>query len=502
MPPRHLPANWIHHRLLPLAAGLCSSTLAAVLAWVVIDISHNKARTEITAQAQSHLLQIRDRLDRQLQSTLSVPETVAAFLAAQGSMTPEIFSTVVGRLLEHQRNIRNLALAPDNVISDIYPRLGNERALGLRYLDNPQQRGAVERAIQTRRTVVAGPIPLVQGGLGIISRTPVFLAHPPGRAPVDGPKYWGIVSLTVNADTLFADVGLTTEQMGFQIAARGLDATGSQGAVFIGRPQIFDESPATLDVPLPGGGSWTLGAVPTGGWAAAGRAPALVVMLSYAFALVVGLLSARLMRAHQQVLALATHDRLTGLPNRRLFEDRISQALLAAHRDHRAGALLLVDLDGFKAVNDGLGHASGDQVLVRAAQRLAGIARASDTAARLGGDEFALVLNVVESPDAAMDAAQRVLASLASPIGLDNGQHVLIGASIGVALFHGHAVESLPALMDRADRALYASKRNGKGLATFAEASGATGDLGDAGLARAPSAATATAPASPPRVQG
>jgi len=229
MPTSRLPSNWIHHRYLPLAVGVCSSMLAASLAWVAIDISHTKARTEIAAQAQSHLLQIRDRLDRQLQSTLSVPETVSAFIAAQGSMSPDIFATVVGRLLEHQRNIRNLALAPDNVISDVYPRVGNERAIGLRYLDNPQQRGAVERAIQTRRTVVAGPIPLVQGGLGIISRTPVFLAHPPGRAPVGGPRYWGIVSLTVNADTLFADVGLNSDQMGFQVAARGLDAMGAQG---------------------------------------------------------------------------------------------------------------------------------------------------------------------------------------------------------------------------------------------------------------------------------
>eukprot|EP01030_Chromulinospumella_sphaerica_P001294 gene1294-1267_t len=373
MPTSRLPSNWIHHRYLPLAVGVCSSTLAALLAWVVIDISHTKARAEIAAQAQSHLLQIRDRLDRQLQSTLSVPETVSAFIAAQGSMSPDIFATVVGRLLEHQRNIRNLALAPDNVISDVYPRVGNERAIGLRYLDNPQQRGAVERAIQTRRTVVAGPIPLVQGGLGIISRTPVFLAHPPGRAPVGGPRYWGIVSLTVNADTLFADVGLNSDQMGFQVAARGLDAMGAQGAVFIGRSQLFDEEPATLDVPLPGGGSWILGAVPTGGWGAAGRAPVLVVMLAYAFALVLGLLSARLVRAHQQ---------------------------------------------------------------------------------------------------AAMEMAQKVLAALVAPIGLDSGQHVLTGASIGVALFQGPAVESMPALMDRADRALYTSKRSGKGLAILAEAPG------------------------------
>lgn len=471
-----LPANWIQHRLLPLCAGLCSAALAAALAWLVMDISHTKAQTEIAAQAQAQLLQIRDRLDRQLQSTLSVPETVAAFIAAQGGMAPELFATVVGRLLEHQRNIRNLALAPDNVISDVYPRLGNERALGLRYMDNPQQRGAVERAIQTRRTVVAGPIPLVQGGLGIVSRTPVFLVAESsarkastGAQSVPEPRYWGIVSLAVNADTLFADAGLSAEQMGFQIAARGLDAMGDKGAVFLGSPQVFEHNPVTLDVPLPGGGSWILGAVPAGGWSAAGRAPALVIMLAYAFALLLGLLSARLVRAHQQVLALASHDRLTGLPNRRLFDDRLSQAVLTAQRDRRAGALLLIDLDGFKEINDSLGHRSGDQVLERVAQRLAGLARANDTAARLGGDEFALVLNAVASSQAAMEVAEKVLLALVAPIGLDDGQYVLASASIGVALFHGDPDEPLTSLIDRADRALYTSKRNGKGVACLAE---------------------------------
>ena len=468
MPSNRLPSNWIRYRYLPLIVGVVGGALATSLAWVVINISHTKARAEIAVQAQNHLLQIRDRMDRQLQSTLSVPETVAAFVAAQGRMPPDIFATVVGRLLERQRNIRNLALAPDNVITDIYPRLGNEKALGLRYMDNPQQRGAVERAIQTRRTVVAGPIQLVQGGLGITSRTPVFLAPVlDGKHNLE-PAYWGIVSLTVNADTLFADVGLTTEQMGFQVAARGQDATGAGGAVFLGRADVFNESPATLEVPLPGGGSWLLGAVPTSGWRAAGSAPTLVVWLSYAFAILLGVLGARLMRAHQQVLALASHDRLTGLPNRRLFEDRLSQAVLTAHRDHRPGALLLIDLDGFKPVNDSLGHRSGDQVLVRVGQRLQGLARANDTAARIGGDEFALVLNAVASPEAAMEVAHKVLQTMLTPVGLDSGEHVSMAASIGVAMFLGGTVESLPNLMDRADQALYESKRNGKGMASMA----------------------------------
>ncbi len=468
MPTALLPAHWLQSRYLPLIVGLCSGSLAMLLAWVVIDISHTKTRTEIVARGQTHLLEIRDRLDRQLQSTLSVPETVAAFVAAQGNMSPEIFASVVGRLLESQRNIRNLALAPDNVISDIYPRLGNEKALGLRYLDNPQQRGAVERAIQTRRTVVAGPIPLVQGGLGIVSRTPVFLSHSPGTRPVAEPRFWGIVSLTVNADTLFTDVGLNTEQMGFQVAARGLDAMGAQGGVFVGRAALFDEDPVTLDVPLPGGGSWMLGAVPVGGWKSAGSAPVLVVTLSYVFALLLGLLSAWLVRAHQLVLALASHDRLTGLPNRRLFEDRLSQAVLAAYRDRRAGALLLVDLDGFKAINDSMGHGCGDQVLVRVGQRLVGLARGNDTAARLGGDEFALVLNAVTSPQAAMEIAHHIVQDMVAPIGLDNGEHVRIGVSIGVAVFQGDAAEPLPSLIERADQALYAGKRTGKGKATLA----------------------------------
>ena len=169
---------------------------------------------------------------------------------------------------------------------------------------------------------------------------------------------------------------------------------------------------------------------------------------------------------------LAHNDRLTGLFNRSEVLSRLHQAIQRTTAQHRYGALLLVNLDNVSVLNNTRGHDAGDQLLIATAKRLQQLEDSGALVARLGGDEFALVLNAVDSPDAAMEMAHKVLAALVAPIGLDNGQHVLIGASIGVALFQGPAVEALSALMDRADRALYASKRGGKGLATLADAPG------------------------------
>ena len=179
-------------------------------------------------------------------------------------------------------------------------------------------------------------------------------------------------------------------------------------------------------------------------------------------------MQAQTAKLSEENLHLANQDSLTGLANRRQFFSRLDTLLSRAREQEIRLAVGLIDLDGFKPVNDSLGHRSGDQVLVRVGQRLQGLARANDTAARIGGDEFALVLNAVASPEAAMEVAHKVLQTMLTPVGLDSGEHVSMGASIGVAMFLGGTVESLPNLMDRADQALYESKRNGKGMASMA----------------------------------
>jgi diguanylate cyclase (GGDEF)-like protein/PAS domain S-box-containing protein len=161
----------------------------------------------------------------------------------------------------------------------------------------------------------------------------------------------------------------------------------------------------------------------------------------------------------------ALHDPLTGLPNRVLLVDRLSHALVRRGEDG-AVAVLFVDLDDFKAINDTLGHAAGDELLALVAERLGGVLRASDTAARLGGDEFAFLLEGA-SPEVAEEVAHRILAALAEPFEIQ-GRSATLTASIGVATRVGfvtpHAAgETADELLRDADTAMYAAKSQGKG---------------------------------------
>jgi diguanylate cyclase (GGDEF)-like protein len=164
-------------------------------------------------------------------------------------------------------------------------------------------------------------------------------------------------------------------------------------------------------------------------------------------------------RNFEDAMHQAFHDSLTGLPNRALFLDRLELAHARARRSGAPIAVLFMDLDSFKNVNDSLGHAAGDELLVLVAGRLRRWLRPSDTAARFGGDEFAILLEDLETTSAAQVVADRVLASLREPFAIQ-GQEVLVGASIGIA---SSAHPGSDDLLRNADLAMYRAKGLGKG---------------------------------------
>ena len=161
-----------------------------------------------------------------------------------------------------------------------------------------------------------------------------------------------------------------------------------------------------------------------------------------------------------EIAHLSNHDPLTGLPNVRLAHDRMTMACNHATRNRLRVALLFIDLDDFKDVNDSLGHEAGDQVLKIVAGRLREGIGASDTAARPGGDEFLVILNDVKEETSALTVAEALLTAIRRPMDCKNRQ-VIIGASIGLALFPDPA-RTAEELLEMGDKAMYAAKKAGK----------------------------------------
>lgn len=167
-------------------------------------------------------------------------------------------------------------------------------------------------------------------------------------------------------------------------------------------------------------------------------------------------------RAEARILRVAHHDSLTGLPNRLLFNDRLDQSIRLAKRGARPFALLFLDLDKFKQVNDALGHAAGDELLKQVAALIVRQVRDADTVARVGGDEFTVILHEVLRREGAEIVAKRIIEALSTPILLGGMHSVEVGASIGIALCPTDALDP-DSLIRLADAAMYRAKQAGRG---------------------------------------
>jgi diguanylate cyclase (GGDEF)-like protein/PAS domain S-box-containing protein len=179
----------------------------------------------------------------------------------------------------------------------------------------------------------------------------------------------------------------------------------------------------------------------------------------------------------ERIEQLAFTDALTGLPNRVLFDDRIRQTIATAKRYDRGFAVMYLDVDRFKDINDAYGHATGDAVLRGVGERLQHTLRESDTVARFGGDEFVVLQPIVDGPADAADLARKIVASMQTPLHVGDIQRD-VRISIGIALYPQDAT-AVDELMDLADRALYAAKRAGRNRWTFADEASARVSLGE-----------------------
>ncbi|UCD90759.1 MAG: GGDEF domain-containing protein [Desulfobacterales bacterium] len=164
-------------------------------------------------------------------------------------------------------------------------------------------------------------------------------------------------------------------------------------------------------------------------------------------------------KAEEQVIYLSHHDNLTNLPNRNLLMERIQQALPLAKRHRKKVAILYIDLDKFKPINDTFGHQAGDKALITTAERMKSCVRESDTIARVGGDEFVIVLQDIVSPKSAELVANKVIKEICSPLYIDE-KRCELGASVGLSLYPDHGGDT-DTIIKNADTAMYQAKKRG-----------------------------------------
>ena len=213
----------------------------------------------------SELGQLRANLEGVINANLLMVRGLTAVITTEPDIDQPRFADIARGLIGEDSALRNIAGAPGMVISLMYPLPGNEAAIGLDYRTHPAQREAAMEAVERGSTVVAGPLPLVQGGLGLVAREPVFVDTP---SVGDAPRLWGLVSAVMDIGRLYEISGLDTagRSAGLQLALRGRDGKGAQGEVFFGDAAVFDKDPVLVSISLPGGGGWQAAAVPAGGW--------------------------------------------------------------------------------------------------------------------------------------------------------------------------------------------------------------------------------------------
>ncbi|GAA0784989.1 diguanylate cyclase [Marinobacterium sediminicola] len=425
--------------------------VGVVLTEYVVGMAKQRAAQIRSMEATALLASMRAQLETEVNSVLYLSRGLLSFVSAYPESTSDRWYELSKEIVREAPLVRNIGLAPDNVMRFVYPLKGNEAAIGLDYRQNKNQWPAVEEAIISGRMKMAGPLKLVQGGLGVIAREPIYFRR-------DGEKhYWGLASIVIDYDALMLKAGIAESTSGFDISIRGRDGTGETGEVFFGDQAVFVNPVAKMNMVFPGG-NWVIAATPVNGASASVVWMRLTAWLLLAALSGVIILIYRLYRlAYWQSLT----DTLTGEANRRCLMNRTEHLAQLYPRTGIGFALLFIDLNHFKSVNDTFGHQIGDLLLIAAAKRLRENCRASDTLARNGGDEFILLQPGVGREDVHKLAA-KIEELMVVPFEID-GQVLNISASVGYAVFPEDSSEC-EAVISLADSRMYTRKRNKKAL--------------------------------------
>ncbi len=454
------------------------SLLAFVLACAVFFIGlfwvelHNEADDlredlQLTALVTSKSQAIEQHLAMTLMATRMLEVQIRLNQGSRigfNQYAPEILATTPG--------VNNIQLAPNGIITDIYPLAGNERAIGHNILKDDRRRDEARKAISTRKTTLAGPFELVQGGIAVIGRQPVFVQD--GRQET----FWGFASALIHLEELLKVAKFQ------ELESQGYAYELSYNEIGTNKVKVIEQSEAQLgdfwhqeNIQVPNG-FWTLKIGFSEHFSPHNFTLSLTLLALAAIAtFIFGVyllkqpeyLRMQIRKLKKQIGQQSLKDPLTKLINRQGLASELEQMRKEMDQKPSLAALLTLNLDNFRVINEHLGSGKGDEFLNSVAKRITSLTRESDVAARIGGDEFAVLIRNIGSQDDAAMVADKLLTNISLPIaGISDLYPVT--ASIGITLIHPGDSGPNQAL-HKADQAMRLAKQNGKGRHYFAQTS-------------------------------
>lgn len=416
---------------------------------LVSDKFVEKQVQQVRKEVQHELALVRYAIEANVYRDTFLADSFASFVALNPDFAMKNWSVISEQLLSKARLVRNIGLAPNDIISHVYPLEGNEKAVGLDFRTVPNQYKTVLLAKESKNVYIAGPLELVQGGRAIIARYPIFTDIPHNN------EYWGGLSVVINYEKLIEKSNLHSLE-GVDIAL----VASQQDQLIEGDEKVITEYDVTYPIYLPNG-NWTLFAKYTDfdEIESIGSFKVLFSALGWMTFSVIYILVLFLINNYLRAHKLSLHDELTKLPNRRYLFNELERIM------SRKGAsvqftVLNIDLNKFKAINDSLGHEAGDEVLKHTASLLTRCVRSSDFVSRVGGDEFVVVLQRSAKPEDVEQVIRNIHFFIENNVLRWNGHKIWLSISIGYCSYIGKADPSaINDILSKADKSMYQEKR-------------------------------------------
>ncbi len=404
---------------------------------------------ETKSESQKSVALVRANFEAFVFQTVYTADSLATIIMLNPKLALENWDTIAKALIDKSKYIRSVGVAPNNIISHVYPLKGNEKALGFDLRNRPDQFITAMRAKELQEVYLDGPLELVQGGQALIARFPIFL-----DAPLSN-EYWGTVSVVLDYELIMEDSGIYRLD-GLATAIRRYYQHLKDPVVFFGNAQLFTSPDLVLPILLPNSKFEIAGQYDFDDSASIEWSRGIIFVVGVSVALVLFVSALLLLRALSLARDASLQDELTKLPNRRFFMNYLGQRLTGDKKSEFT--LLNIDLNDFKAVNDTYGHDVGDHFLIHVSQLLRSSVRSSDFVARMGGDEFMIVLDRIAEPNKVDSLIEKLKLRCQSKPMCYQSQLIRPSLSIGSATRSTDSKISIEELLAESDKKMYCDK--------------------------------------------